>query len=329
MMNRGKSARQLWLLLVALPFGGLAQEAGDDLDIEYAQIRPLAAESLLLDIIRVPSGRMVAVGERGHVILSDDGTDWRQAEVVPTRSTLTTVTAAGDRLWAAGHDSVIITSGDGGNTWTRQHFDPERQQPVMDLHFVDASEGAAIGAYGLYLTTDDGGETWLDGIVDEENEFHLNDMVRFEDGRRIIAGEAGYSYRSHDDGLSWEPLDLPYQGSMWGAQATAGGCVLFYGLRGHILESCDFGDSWVEIDANTLSSLSGAAYDAGTTVIVGNSGAVLLREGEGPFAVHTHSSAVDFASVLALGGGRFIMVGEDGVHRFPEVETAGGGRDSQ
>jgi len=310
----------LFLLLMVLgaPNFVSAQESEESLDIDYAELQPLSTDSLLLDIVQTPAGRLVAVGERGHVVLSDDGETWRQAKVVPTRSTLTTVTAQDGRLWAAGHDTVIITSGDGGETWTRQYFDPERQQAVMDLYFLDGQSGVALGAYGLYLVTEDGGDTWEDEYVDEENEYHLNAMLRFDDGRRIIAGEAGYSYRSYDDGISWEPLELPYIGSMWGALAVGGDCVLFFGLRGHILETCDLGDSWTELSADTLSSLSGATYDSGRTVIVGNSGAVLVREREGPFEVDLHSSGGDFASVIAQGDGRFILVGEDGVHYFPE-----------
>ena len=160
------------------------------LDVEYAEHQPLAVHSMLLDVTRADQ-RLVAVGERGHVVLSDDGREWVQAETVPTRSTLTTVFSFGGRLWAAGHDAVIITSGDRGNTWSRQFFDPERQQAVMDLYFTDEKNGVAIGSYGLYLVTSDGGQNWEDGTVDEENQFHLNGMVRFADGRRVIAGEAG------------------------------------------------------------------------------------------------------------------------------------------
>jgi photosystem II stability/assembly factor-like uncharacterized protein len=312
-----------WLLLLpvllAVSVFTRAQDPGESPDIEYAEAKRLSTKSLLLDVLRTPGGRLVAVGERGHVVLSDDGRDWRQAQVVPTRSTLTTVAAAGNRLWAGGHDTAIITSDDGGETWTRQYFDPERLQAVMDIHFVDEHNGIAMGAYGLYLTTDDGGETWLDGSVDMENEYHLNDMIRFDDGRQMIAGEAGFSYRSPDNGQTWEALDLPYLGSMWGGEKSGGDCVVFFGLRGHILESCDFGESWTELNADTISSLSGAAFDQGSTVIAGNSGVILVREGTGAFSVYTHSSGVDFASILALGDGRFILVGEDGVHHFPEV----------
>lgn len=313
-------SRRIFAVLATLALqGGLVAAARADahLDIDYAEIQPLAVESVLLDVTRI-GDRLVAVGERGHVVWSDDGVQWQQAETVSTRSTLTAVVAVGQRLWAAGHDTVIITSGDRGRTWSRQFFDPERQQAVMDLHFTDEQNGVAIGSYGLYLVTDDGGRSWQDGAVDEENKYHLNAMVRFPDGVRLIAGEAGYSYRSLDDGATWEPLDLPYQGSMWGALLSSRGCAVFYGLRGHILQSCDSGDNWVELASGTQASLSGAAEHQGLLVIAGNSGTVLTWSGGG-FTTHQLSSGVDLAAVLPLSGGRFLLVGEGGWHLFPET----------
>ena len=98
---------------------------------------------------------------------------------------------------------------------------------------------------------------------------------------------------------------------------------MFFGLRGNILESCDFGDSWQTLAVDTLSSLSGAASENDEVVIVGNSGAVLVRDGNGEFTVHDHSSGVDFSSVISMGSGRYLLVGEDGVHEFPESVESG------
>ena len=58
---------------------------------------------------------LVAVGERGHVMRSEDGITWEQAEVVPTQATLTTVESRGGRLWAAGHDAVTAARLDEGD----------------------------------------------------------------------------------------------------------------------------------------------------------------------------------------------------------------------
>jgi photosystem II stability/assembly factor-like uncharacterized protein len=300
----------------------LTVNADQDLDVEYAEHMPLATKSMLLDIT-LAGDTLVAVGERGHVIRSTDGENWSQAEVVPTLSTLTSVFSKGNRLWAGGHDAVIITSGDDGETWTRQFFEPERQQAVMDIYFTDEKNGVAIGSYGLKLQTQDGGQTWKDAVVDAESDFHLNSLVRFSDGRRLIAGEAGYSYRSYDDGETWEAIEMPYQGSMWGALMTDEKCVLFYGLRGHVMESCDFGSSWAELETGSQASISGAAEHDGLVLLAANSGTVLTREAGGQFIVHHHSSGVDFAAAISMGNGKFLLVGEDGVHKYPESSDMG------
>ncbi len=319
-----RAIKTLSFLCIVLIEGMLIQKATAEtgLDVEYAEHMPLATESMLLDITQAGE-TFVAVGERGHIVISTDGENWQQVEVVPTRSTLTSVFSFGDRLWAGGHDAVIITSGDGGKTWTREFFDPDRQQAVMDIVFTDENNGVAIGSYGLYMQTSDGGQTWEDAVVDQDSDYHLNSLVLFGEGKRIIAGEAGYSYRSYDDGKTWEAIEMPYQGSMWGALKTDGECVLFYGLRGHVMESCDFGSSWAELDTNSESSISGAAEHEGLVVLAANSGTLLIRDDGGIFTTYHHSSGGDFSAVLSLGDGNFLLVGEDGVNKYPETTDKG------
>jgi len=323
-----KSRRFLAVVCWTLFLGLTAKSVVADsvLDVEYASHMPLAKESILLDVTRA-GDRLVAVGERGHVVVSADGDHWTQAEVVPTRSTLTTVFGLGKRLWAGGHDAVIITSGDGGSTWTRQFFDPERQQAVMDIYFTDENNGMAIGSYGLYLVTHDGGQTWEDSRVDEDIEYHLNKLLNMGDGRWMIAGEAGYSYRSFDNGESWEALALPYRGSMWGAVKTDAECVLYFGLRGNVLETCDFGSSWVEVDTGSEASISDAAEYEGSVLLAANSGTLMIRDDDEHFVTYHHSSGVDFSAVISLGEGDFLLVGEDGVHRYPEADKGVNGND--
>lgn len=159
-----------------------------------------APKSLLLDVVAVGK-RLVAVGERGHILLSDDGgKTWRQP-AVPVRSLLTAVYFVDDKQgWAVGHDSVVLHTPDGGENWALQNYkeySPESAAamaeeefvdesmddaaydesfeedtgraigsregvPLLDVWFADASRGVAVGAYGLMLQTADGGKTWTD-----------------------------------------------------------------------------------------------------------------------------------------------------------------------
>lgn len=131
----------------------------DSIEPEPAIQARLADQSLLLDVMSAESG-LVAVGSRGHVLLSENGLDWRQAASVPVQAALTRVTRYGRRLWAVGHDATILSSTDAGETWFVQHFEPEAEEPLLDVLFVDANTGFAVGAYGRFMTTADGGINW-------------------------------------------------------------------------------------------------------------------------------------------------------------------------
>lgn len=310
-----KFRRRLFQIIPALLLAGafvVPLQAQDEALV--AERLPLVAESLLLDITQTPEGRLVAVGERGHVVLSSDGSEWEQAQYVPSRSTLTAVTAAGNLLWAGGHDTTILFSEDGGRNWEVQYFDPERRQPILDIHFIDELNGIAIGAYGLMLRTSDSGASWEEQEVSEEG-WHLNSLVDLGAGRLVIAGEAGFSYYSDNGGDSWTTVDMPYPGSMFGIVAT-GPCVLVYGLRGNVQQSCDEGLEWNETDTPVENSLAGAAYHDGVTLLAGNSGQILIRREDGTFESILHPSGVDFAAVTPLDDGTWLLVGDEGVHTF-------------
>ena len=152
-MFRGLSSLIAALLLVA---GAVHAQNHEPRPADKAR---LAAQGLVLDVTRAGQ-RFIAVGERGHVLRSSDGIAWEQAEFVPVQATLTRVTFAGGRLWAVGHDSTIIHSRDLGRTWSLQHFEPEWEKPLLDVHFFNANSGVAVGAYGLFMRTDDAGLNW-------------------------------------------------------------------------------------------------------------------------------------------------------------------------
>lgn len=156
--------KQLVLAALFLPALLQAQDQPQEIQPKPAERVPMADQSLILDVTRAGE-RYVAVGARGHVLISGNGKEWEQAESVPVRATLTRVEFVGGRLWAVGHDTTIIHSTDLGRTWDLQHFKPLwdgpiSEQPLLDVHFFDASRGIALGAYGLIMHTDDAGRNW-------------------------------------------------------------------------------------------------------------------------------------------------------------------------
>ncbi len=118
--------------------------------------RPMAAG--LLGVAHAGK-RLVAVGDRGAVLLSDDaGATFRQARSVPTRATLTSVSFADERNgWAVGHWGVILHTTDGGETWTVQRDDTSVDQPLFSVWFCVKRNGVGGGLWSLILRTAVGG----------------------------------------------------------------------------------------------------------------------------------------------------------------------------
>lgn len=189
-------------LLALLVFPALLHAQG--IEPTPAESVRLADESLILDVTRAGE-RYVAVGSRGHVLLSTDGREWEQAESVPVRATLTRVEFVGGRLWAVGHDSTILHSTDLGRTWTLQYFKPLwdgaiTEQPLLDVHFFDANRGIAVGAYGLIMTTEDAGSSWSVSHMEEAMTSEAIDWEAPVNAETALVEEDPFSGSTGSDG---------------------------------------------------------------------------------------------------------------------------------
>lgn len=306
--------------LAAFPVSLLAAEPA----AVYAIESPRAVHGLLIDVVHAGS-RLVAVGERGHILYSDDdGAHWTQAKV-PTRQLLTAVYFIDDRHgWAVGHDAQILASEDGGANWTLQFEDLKREAPLLDIWFKDAQVGYAVGAYGALLETTDGGHDWQDvsDRLDNEDQYHLNAIAAVKDAGLFVVGEMGSMFRSADGGATWEKIEGPYQGSLFGVTGTAQpGTLVAYGLRGNLYRSTDFGASWTAVALKKASGgtlefgLAGGALLAdGSLVVVGHGGSVLVSHDDGAsFAVLNRPDRLSLSAATADAKGNLILVGQGGV----------------
>ena len=282
---------------------------------ERAVKAPLAPQSLLLDV-SVTDGLMVAVGERGHVLVSrDGGASWIQAEV-PTRTLLTGVFMRDAQLgWAVGHDAVALRTRDGGQTWERVHYEPEREKPLLDVWFADAQRGLAVGAYGELLVTSNGGDSWEPRPVNGGDDFHLNHIVPGGGGTVYLAAEAGRIYRSDDGGSTFAPVSSPYAGSFFGVLPLSDGSVLAFGLRGHAFRSRDRGTTWERIETGSEETLTcGLELGAGRFVLGGMAGTLIWGDASGAVRKQELPSRKAIAA-LAIANQQLLLFGEGGVQR--------------
>ncbi|RJF95672.1 WD40/YVTN/BNR-like repeat-containing protein [Noviherbaspirillum saxi] len=256
-----------------------------------------------------PAGnRIVAVGERGLIALSDDdGKSWRQANC-PVSVTLTGVAFADAHTgWAIGHSGVVLHTIDGGLTWAMQ-LDGVRaariidnsvrergdtggalakvaaqlvadgpDKPFLDLQFSDARHGIVTGAYGLIFATADGGKSWqsLMHALPNPRGLHLY-AVRMIGHAVWVAGEQGFLALSRDQGKTFARIETPYRGSYFTMLPTASGMVVA-GLKGNAFHVAGDASDFHKVEGAPPVSFSAAtALRSGGLAFANQAGQIML-----------------------------------------------------
>ena len=188
-LNSGLPLKALLLgaSVVAAFLSTSASAQTDGLPMQPSIISSMAAQSVMLSVARA-GHRLVAVGERGFIIVSDDnGVSWSQVGS-PVSVTLVKVRFIDDvEGWAVGHAGVVLHTRDGGLSWNKQldgvqaaeiefqeakqategSDDAEKMQerlaqaqqlvddgpdkPLLDTLFLDAKNGLVVGLSLIHI----------------------------------------------------------------------------------------------------------------------------------------------------------------------------------
>ena len=330
----------IWLwaanaIIAATPFMLQAQQA----EPQAAYQMPRASKALLTDLVSADAQHLVAVGERGHILVSEDGQNWTQANV-PVQANLSSVYFINKlQGWAVGHDATILVTQDGGLSWQLQHYAPETDKPLFDVYFTNDKKGIAVGAYGSFYRTDDGGNSWHkhfheELLLQEDREYlaelketdpqsyqieteallpHFNRL--YADGNALyMIGEAGFAAKSINFGDSWQRIDEFYNGSLFDITQTPQQALLAVGLRGHAFISQDQGADWQQVMLDKNATLNSAfSDDDGAVYLVGNAGTLLVsHDGAATFVDYSQPDGKAIVNGLVWRN-QLILVTETGI----------------
>ncbi len=347
----------LLVLCATLTLAQAVAQAASYVDVLELPAKPsaLAVRSPLLDVTRAGE-RLVAVGQRGHILYSDDaGAQWQQA-AVPVSADLNAVHfPTAEQGWAVGNDGVILHSNDAGATWSKQldgraigallvqHYgalasaEPASEQwpllvtegqrlveegadkPFLDVWFADERVGYAVGVFNLILATRDGGQSWqpFQDRTDNPQGLHLNAIAATGDAL-YIAGEQGLLRKWDANQERFVAVDSPYEGTFFGVIGRPGE-VLVYGLRGHVFHSRDGGQSWTQRDTELqVSVTAGVLDDGGRYQLFTQAGHRLLAGNEqAALQIQPQQGQSPVAGAALAGDGTLVLVGARGVRALP------------
>lgn len=313
----------------------------------------LASRGLLNDVVRA-GDRLVAVGQRGHILYSDDsGKRWIQSDV-PVSSDLTAVHFPSPKKgWAVGHDGVVLASSDGGRTWAKQldgrsigkiMVDYYAKQPPADLSadglaqlqsvakrlvdegadkpflavwFESETTGYVVGLFNLIFRTTDGGQSWIPWFDRTDNPQLLHFYAIRPVGKDLyLAGEQGLVLKLDKPALRFRAVSVDYKGSLFGITGVEQ-TVLVFGLRGSLFRSSDSGAHWHKLETGIKVAITGATVtNDGHVVLVSQAGHLLRSTDGGETFANALVANPSPASAIALAGEHeFVTVGARGANQ--------------
>lgn len=243
--------------------------ASDLLDIPARESR-LASKSMLLAVANAGK-RVVAVGERGIIICSDDeGKTWIQAKV-PVSVTLTTVTFFSPKIgWAAGHDGLILSTVDGGISWQKRLDGIAGNNLIVaDLSAKvnaaqEAVKNASINTKAAAMAELDAWQAALDDAK-AGAEFGPSRPIfglSFRNASEGLAiGAFGQLFQTIDSGKTWQSIGSRIantEGLHYNAiLRLADGILFISGEGGNLRRSKDDGNTWETLNTGYQGHLYG------------------------------------------------------------------------
>lgn len=286
----------------------------DPLDVPAMKLKRQLASTQMSAVTRAGE-RLVAVGIRGLVLVSDDGgKQWTQASVPVASDLLAVNFPTAKDGWVVGHDGVVLHTRDGGNTWEKQldgriaqklltahfqslvasgnaeaqrylqdtqlNYESGPEQALLGVWFRDALHGFVCGSFGTLLATSDGGltwESWVENVEGVEGNIPLH-LYAISGTRKgvMMASEKGIVFRLDEDRKRFVAMHTGYAGTLFGLLET-GDAVLAVGLRGtaYRLKGED-ANRWENVATGATRAITaGTSLPDGQALLVTVSGQIL------------------------------------------------------
>ncbi|MFM0213085.1 YCF48-related protein [Paraburkholderia sediminicola] len=308
---RIRNMKTAFAVLAALALGGAGAARAESLADPASRPAAMVVEpttAVLVDVSRA-GPRLVAVGERGIVLVSDDnGARWRQM-AVPVSVTLTAVRfLTPQEGWAVGHSGIVLHTVDGGLSWSKQLDGLEAAASMLRAANAAAAAPADVPAGASAPRPADAARRLAQQFVDDGPDKPFLDICFDARGTVYVTGAYGLIFASHDRGRTWQPwlahVDNPDGFNLYAMKRTDDALYLT-GEQGYFARSLDGGEHFERIRMPYDGSFFALAADArGDVTVAGLRGTIMSSDDGGAswHAVpHASTSSIDAAAKLSDG----------------------------
>ncbi|MBM4159962.1 MAG: M28 family peptidase, partial [Ignavibacteria bacterium] len=158
-----------------------------------------------------------------------------------------------NRAWVVGTGATILTTTDGGSTWSLQKSPAGGSQALYGVDFVDENTGWVVGYGGLIMKTTDGGKTWVS--QNSGVSATLNGISFANERVGLAVGASGTILRTSDGGTTWHASNPVGGATMKEVELVDSSNAWAVGYGGTIIRSTDGGVSWTRQSSGVQANL--------------------------------------------------------------------------
>jgi len=230
--------------------------------------------------IALKGDHAIAVGQQG-LVLKREGGEWKKVESGTQERLLSVSVNSSGAAVAVGAFGTVLSSADGGSTWTpvkpvwEQFAEAGTEPHVYASHIDEAGTITIAGEFALILRKAAGSDEWK---LLNKGEASLFALHLGNGGIGYAVGQNGTVLRSGDGGASWTKLDAGTQAILLGVSASSDDRVTVTGMR-DMRYSPDGGQTWTGVTGGGVNTLwyQGIGQPEGSSAVlaVGQAGRIL------------------------------------------------------
>lgn len=299
--------------------------------------------------ISVFYGKFWSVGEKGAIMVSDDGKLWARKKPFTDADLSGIAFADASAGCVVGTGGYVAITEDAGEHWIFEKTGVT--EDLRGVSFGNRNVGVAVGLKGALLMTYDGGRTWLRKDAGYGEAFMS--VVMTSPAEAWVAGERGLILHTLDAGRTWVEYrhpsgrwlyaisfsgntgwavgkggfvlrymvktwdEIPLPGpadTLFGVAATSANAVCVVGAGGQVWTTVDAGQTWTRRDAQTTEDLTAVGFAGQTGWAVGPENALQSTiDGGATFATYPLENLPAYTAVAFVDPSTGWTVGRAGL----------------
>jgi photosystem II stability/assembly factor-like uncharacterized protein len=220
------------------------------------------------------SGKCVAVGDLGSIVVtSDGGANWSNRDSGSASDLLGVSCPTAATCFAVGSNGTVLRTTNGGGSWTKQSLGVGSVLSAVSC--ASSSTCVAVGGFGTVLATTNGGAKW--SLRGAGTGSYLDGVSCATAKVCVAVGAGGTVLRTVNAGGVWSEQSSGIGDDLRGISCSSASTCLASGSLGTVVSSADGGTSWSARGTGTSRALRAVSCPkkASACFAAGDAGAIL------------------------------------------------------